>query len=127
MPRRISPTTRTLNQRERDARVPRSNVRVGALPLPKLGDDIRVEQPSVHRSTLHDRALGSFEVFVGPHIRHLRQRLFERPWTFAQKGLKKDLPVLCLGGAIVLGRAALEGDDELVRQVAYDELCHCYQ
>ena len=32
--------------------------------------------------------------------------------------------MLCFGGTVVFGRSPFQGDDDLIRQVSYDELRH---
>jgi len=70
---------------------------------------------------------GSREILVRPHVGHPCQGSLQRRRAVPEKGLHEDLSMLRLGGAVVLGRSPSKGDDDLARQVPYDELRHCYQ
>jgi hypothetical protein len=68
------------------------------------------------------------EVFVFADVRHRsEQRLQRSHGGWAKERLLEDLSVLRFGGTTVLRRTPLEAGHDLGRNVADDELTHCYQ
>ena len=58
------------------------------------------------------------------HRAHLSGQFPERSPGLLCQGLAEDVAVLGFGGSAILGRSFFELDDEVLFEIAYDELSH---
>ena len=61
---------------------------------------------------------------AGAHRTDLRSQLLERSSRLRCQRLPQDFAMLGFGRAAVLGGAQLEAGDELIIEIADDQLCH---
>jgi hypothetical protein len=101
---------------------------VCARALAQLGQDVRVDQETLHRETRRRRDERRSKSASTPTSGiSASSALNDRPPWDAEERPLENLPVLGLRRSTMLRRSALEPGDHLRGNIADDELAHRYQ